>query len=216
MQRELRGSFFLASLFLVTLMSLSGCGGYAIRKSAGNALERDGITKIYISPIQNDTYRYGIENVVYNALVRNMAAFGGLKVVQDPEIAEAVLTGKITQADAVVASTTPAGQLNPINLLSPTSNPLQSFEFGSIYVAASYNAVLSCSFSLVRRNPGPKEKAVEWSGTFSRSKPYPATNQLGALGTTSALINDSEFDRTVLDVAHDMTVDVREAMVDRF
>lgn len=211
--------FWVAFLILGSTLSLSllsSCAGYYIRKSAGNALEKEGVTKIYISPLQNDTYRYGVENVVFNALVRNMAAFGGIRVVQDPEIADAVLTGKISQADAVVTSTTSAGQLNPINILSPTSNSLQQYEFGSIYVAASYNAVLTCSFTLVRRNPGPKQKPVVWSGSFTRSSPYPATNQLGALGTTSALINDSEFDRTVLQVAHDMTIDVREAMVDRF
>jgi Lipopolysaccharide-assembly len=208
--------FQITFTLLVSSLLFQSCGGYYIRRSEGNALEKAGVRQIYISPIENDTYRYGVENVVYNALVRSMASFGGVRVVQDAEIADSVLTGKVTQADAVVASTTSAGQLNPINILSASSNHLQFFEFGSIYVASSYNAVLTCSFKLVRRNPGPKDKPVVWSGTFSRSSPYPATNQLGALGTTSALINDSEFDRTVLNVAHDMTIDVREAMVDRF
>lgn len=199
----------------LTLLCLSlwafgaiGCG-YAIRGSQSDALEKDGVRRIYIAPITNNTYHYGVENVVYNSLVRSLAAFHGIKLVNDPEIADAVLAGQVTQADSLISASTAAQSLNPRNLPVPNS-------FGSLYVATEYTASLVCNFNLIRTHPSPKKIATVWTGSFSRSKPYPASNQLGVLGTTSGLINDSELDRTLIDISHDMMIDVRESIVSRF
>jgi hypothetical protein len=189
---------------------LGGCG-YSIRKGTSEALEKDGVRRIYISPIVNDTYRYGVENVVYNSLVRSLASFKGIKLVSDPSLADAVLSGHVIQADSQVSSTASATGLDPGRI--PTPN-----YFGSLLIAKEYNAILGCSFELIRRQPaGPNRPAgTLWTGSFNRSKVYPASNQLGVLGTTSGLINDSEFDRTLVDISREMMVDVREAMVSRF
>jgi hypothetical protein len=84
-------------------------------------------------------------------------------------------------------------------------------------IANDYNAILTCSFQLIRREAYLNHPAgTVWSGEFSRTKLYPGSNQLGVLGTTSGLINDSEFDRTIIDISRDMAVDVRESMLSRF
>jgi hypothetical protein len=55
-----------------------------------------------------------------------------------------------------------------------------------------------------------------WSGGFSKSKPFPANNQLGVFGTTSALINESEFDRVLRDLAEGIAADMHESMLAGF
>lgn len=190
-------------------IALSGCG-YSIRNGKNGALEKEGVHKIYISPVVNDTYRYGVENVVYNSLVRSLNAYSGIRLVSDPAVADAVLTGRVTQAVSQINSSTLANALNPPGLPLPQS-------FGSILIANDYNAILTCSFQLVRREAVVNHPAgTVWSGEFSRTKLYPGSNQLGVLGTTSGLINDSEFDRTIIDISRDMAVDVRESMLSRF
>jgi hypothetical protein len=191
------------------MTALSGCG-YAIRGGKNGALEKEGIRKIYVAPAVNDTYRYGVENVVYNSLVRSLNAYSGIRLVSDPNVADAVLSSRVTQALSQVSSTSFANALNPTGIPTPKY-------FGSVLIATEYNAILTCSFVLTRRESVPGHPAgTVWSGGFSRSKLYPASNQLGVLGTTSGLINDSELDRTLLDISHDMMVDVREAIVSRF
>ncbi len=191
------------------VLALSGCG-YNIRNGKNGALEKEGIRKIYIAPVVNDTYRYGVENVVYNALVRSLNAYSGIKLVSDPTTADGVLSSRVITAASQVNATTGA------DALSPTGLPLP-FYFGSIQIATEYNAILSCSFVLTRREAIVGHPAgTVWTGNFSRSKLYPAANQLGVLGTTSGLINDSELDRTILDISHEMMNDVRETMLSRF
>jgi hypothetical protein len=191
------------------ITALSGCG-YAIRGGKNGALEKEGIRKIYVAPAVNDTYRYGVENVVYNSLVRSLGVYSGIKLVSDPALADAVLSSRVTQVSSQVNSTTHANALNPSGI------PVPKY-FGSLLIANDYNAILTCTFTLTRRESIPGHPAgTVWAGNFSRSKLYPGSNQLGVLGTTSGLINDSELDRTILDISHDMMVDVREAMLSRF
>jgi hypothetical protein len=202
-----------AGLALAAWVGLSGCG-YAIRNGKNGALEKEGVRKIYIAPVINDTFRYGIENVVYNSLVKSLRAYSGIRLVSEPTDADAVLTSRVIQAESRVNSTTFAKDLSPKGLPTPDY-------FGSILIATDYNAILTCSFELIRREPDPRDPnrhpaGKVWTGSFVRSKLYPGSNQLGVLGTTSGLINDSEFDRTIVDVSHDMMVDVREAMLSRF
>ena len=60
------------------------------------------------------------------------------------------------------------------------------------------------------------KRSVIWSSTFSRSKPFPGANQLDVPGTTSSLINDSEFDRALSDLSRSMMDDVHESMLAMF
>lgn len=191
----------------IALILLSSCG-YTLQKGRSTELVKDGVERIYVAPVLNNTYRSSVENVVYNALIRSLTTYKGIRLVQDPSAADAVLSTSITTAESRVNSNASAFNLNPQGAAPD--------RFQNIQVAYDYIAVLECNFSLLRRNPGPSQRAKIWDGGFSRSAVFNGSNQLGTLGTTSPLINDSEFERTIVDVAQGMADDVREAMLSRF
>lgn len=203
--KPMRGfRFFLA--LLLGVPSLMGCG-YNLQTSSSAWLEREGIRKIYVTPLVNNTYKSGVENLVYNALLRAMLSNRRLALVHDPEQADAVLGGAVVRAQFGPSASATGDQLNPIGTGSA---------YNKISVATEYVAELSCSFSLTRRNVAPGGTAILWTAGFTRAKPFSASNQLSSLGTTSALINESEFDRSLQELAQSMMADVRESMVARF
>lgn len=171
-------------------------------------LEEEGVRKIYISPIVNDTYKSGVENLVYNSLLKNLASNQWIILVQSPDEADAILQGAVTQARYWAGSTVAGSDL--------PRTPGTGGDFSKVRIANEYISQLDCRFSLVRRNPPPGRPAIVWSSTFSRSRPFPASNKLGPLGTTSSLINESEFDRTLSDMTREMMADVRESIFNRF
>ena len=190
------------------VMGLEGCG-YQLKTSRSALVEKENIHKVYVSPIVNNTYKAGVENIVYNALVKTLAAFGQVKLVQDPADADAILQGSVNGANTVQSLWKSVDQLNPVGLS----------KYDNIYVTTEYMTTLSCSFSLNRMTfptAASKNKPVIWSGTFSREGPFTASNQLGPLGTTSTLINDSEFNRKIQDLARGMMGDVNESMLQMF
>ncbi|MDR3608766.1 MAG: LPS assembly lipoprotein LptE [Oligoflexia bacterium] len=200
--------------FLLTLvLGLTGCG-YTLQGTHSHELEKEGVRKVYVAPVRNDTYKAGIENVVYNALLQSLASYNGVHLVSEPEDADAVLSAIVTRADTEVAATGAASGLSPNTIGSALSSILPPY--GSVYVATYYNAVLGVSFSLNKRHIESGKRANIWSGAFNRSQLFPASNQLGSLGTTSMLINNSEYDRAIRSVSKDMMSDVREAMLARF
>ena len=95
----------------------------------------------------------------------------------------------------------------PADRLKPVDSAPKNF-----FVAVEYSASLSVNFSLTRR----EDKKVIWTSGFGRSKNYPGNNQLGVRGTTSQLINESEFDRSLNEMAEQMMWEVHEAMLARF
>ena len=160
-------STFMRFATLATLVTaISGCG-YALQGTHSHELEKDGIRRIYVTTIRNDTYRPGVENVVYNELLQSLSAFKGIQLVTSPEDADAILSGTVSNADSTIAGTGAAPSLNPAAL--GTSLPVLQPSFQTIYIATLYNAVLGVSFSLTRRNPKPGQKATVWSGSFSRT-----------------------------------------------
>ncbi|MFZ9596367.1 MAG: LPS assembly lipoprotein LptE [Bdellovibrionia bacterium] len=205
----------MSSLFsLVLLISLSwvsGCG-YTFQNSRNLLAEKENVQKIYIPPVVNNTYKVGIENVVYNHLLKTLLAYGKVTLVHHPEEADALLQGSVQTASFGVSASTSVSQLNPLGL----GAQLPTAQFS---VATEYMAILACGFSLVKRGPLKQSQSslgVIWSSSFARSKPFPALNQLDVLGTTSALMNESEFDRALGDLAKSMMDDVHESMLSMF
>jgi hypothetical protein len=179
-------------------------------------LLREGIRRIYVSPIQNNTYKPGVENLVYNQLVRTISASRRVELVQRTEDADAVLHGTVTAASYGPAGTTTADKLYPSDKVPGV--PRGSTE---VVVATEYNATLQCNFSLVARVPRPEKpesrpNATVWGSSFSRAKAFPGNNQLDVFGTTSPLINESEFDRALRDLARSMMSDLEESMLAMF
>lgn len=191
---------------ILSVLFLSGCSGYKLRNSTNHQLIEDGIQKIYVLPVTNDTYQAGIENVVYNALVKTLSERGEVKLVRNRYVADAVLIGRVTRADYR------GSQDKVASNLEPTGRGPETFR-----VASLYEASLVCTFQLEKtRRKREEKRAPLWSASFSRQKSFEANNQLSVLGTTSALINDSEFARALNDLADSMMGDVYESLLARF
>ncbi len=203
----------IAGFILGGLLSLTACG-YGLQNTKGSELERLNLRKIYVSPLRNDTFKSGVEHTVYNALVKGLASYRFITIVQKEDEADAKIVGGVSN---VSLATTPksADSLAPSNNNLPAG--MDRSRFKDRPVASEYRANLGCYFSLIRlKKDGKSVSDYMWGESFSRDKPFPATNQLGPLGTTSALINDSEFDRTLQDLAVSMMSDVRETLLARF
>ena len=133
-----------------------------------------------------------------------------VEVVKTPEEADAILKVRVKTANPSVLATTSAKFLFPSGAGVGVDGPTNRV------VASVYNASLGAEFTLERTHPESKKDLVVWTGMFSRSKAFPATNLLGALGSTSALINDSEFDRALQDLARSLVEEAHNNMLLRF
>jgi hypothetical protein len=191
-------------LGLISTLS-TGCG-YGFQNSRNPLFAKEDVQKIYVSPITNNTYKAGIENTVYNSLLRTLVAHGSVTLVHKAEEADAILGGSVVGASYGASAATGVSQLNPSGL--GATLPTAGFS-----VATEYTASLSCVFTLSRRVAKPDKPSTIWASSFGRAKPFPASNQLDVPGTTSALINDSEFDRALSDLAKSMMDDVHESML---
>jgi hypothetical protein len=183
----------------VLLLAFAGCGYSFQRGGDAGELARRGVRRIYIAPLENRSYKAGADHVVYNELLRALASFGRARLVQSPAEADAILRGTVVDARYVSSAATYARNVFPRGLGS-----------GDVPVASEYTARLTCAFRLER------QQKTLWSASFDRSRPFVANNQLGAFGTTSALINESEFDRALREMAESMMADVNESMLAMF
>lgn len=231
-------------ILAVLLFSAAACSGYGFRRSDSPLLKNNRIESIYVAPLINNTFKAGVENLVYNEMIRTFSARGGVKLVSSPEAADAILEGKVTLASYASAGSTTADNLFPSRLLPNLQGS------PDIYVATEYVAQLSAGFVLKAKNPRPSAKprkprspgnparaaepssvvrmakpgapgtkiqpAEIWASGFSRAKGFPATNQLDAFGNTSPLINESEFDRALKDLAESLTGDLHESILAGF
>ena len=194
--------FFILSLYL------TGCG-YALKDSKSILVEQEGIHRVFIAPIVNNSYKPGIESVIYNELTRIITEQGSIQSVGRMSEADAVLEGTVQASSYQGSASAQVVNLNPAGLGSglPTAPYIISTE---------YTANLNCSFHLKRTHPLPDKKEEIWASSFSRSKPFPAANQLDVPGMTAPLINESEFDRALFDLAKSMMADLNESMLAMF
>ncbi len=199
------GRFFRHLTAVLLLLPLGlGCG-YGLKNSKNTLREQTGIRKIYILPVKNDTYKAGVENSVYNALVRTLSRGRAVTLVGSEAEADAVLVGIVSTATSAVAEKAAVESL-------PGGDTVPQVYKG-ILVPKLYAAYLGCQFQLKRKSDSP---AAIWGSSFSRAKIFPSANQVGLPGTTSFLINESEFDRALGDLAEGMMNDVHEAMLGQF
>lgn len=205
---------FPITLFLAGFLGCvaSGCG-YTLQNSHSDLVDKEGIHSIYVKPLINNTFKPGIENIVYNALIRSLLSHRQVKLAQSEETADAVLQGTVNVASFTVAAAAAASGLPP-GLVNPL--PGSGLDVSTIPVATIYNANLSCSFMLNRRFVPPGKKALLWGAPFSTFKPFQSANQLDVPGSTSALINESELDRALSELSIAMMADVDESMLEMF
>lgn len=185
------------------LLGLSACG-YALQNAKTNSLREIGVNSVYVAPVKNLSYKPGVENIFYNEMIESLLSGRRVKVVDRPELADAILESSVEKASYAWSAKTSAGSIFPTTV-----------SVIDIEVATEYQADVTCSFHLRRQKHGQPEEVL-WESGFSRSRRFAANNQKVEYGTTSGLINESEFDRTLKEIAHGMMQDVHEAMVARF
>ena len=209
MRRISRISF---AILLGMALPLAGGCGYSLQGSHNVLLEKEGIHRVYVAPLLNNTFKPGVENLVYNSLVRTLSAGRRVVLVQSPQQADAILNGVVAVAASGIAGSTSMKQLDPVNGQPTSISGINE----NISVATIYSAQLTCQFSLTRRLTPPGKKTDLWNSTFSRSKSFAAANRLDVPGTTSALINESEFDRALSELSQTMMGDLHESMLAMF
>ena len=205
--------FFCAFAVIGFLLAQAACG-YTLQHTQNPLMDRYGVRRIYVSPLVNNTYKPGVENLVYNELIKVIAANGRVALVDRTEESDAVLSGQVTEASYSRSASTTADQLFPFS--TGGSFPGVTRPSNNIEIASEYSAVLSASFRLNLNHAKPGQKEVLWSGNFRRAQPFPANNQLGSFGTTSSLINDSEFDRALRELAQSVMANLHESMLAMF
>lgn len=194
---------------LLQLGSGAGCG-YSLQNSKNPLLEKEGILSVYVAPVRNDTFKPGVENVVYNQLIRVISSHRRVVLKSRAEEADAVLSGRVISAVASPTGSTTADKIFPSDRLPQLKGS------SDISVATEYSANLNCQFTLNRVQARPGKSPTLWSAGFSRSKTFPSANGLDVFGTTTALTNESEFDRALSDLAEGMMGDLHESMLAMF
>lgn len=208
---------------IVALSLFTGCG-YVFQgaKTPNLIREKLGIRRIYLASPKNLTYKPGVESWIYNEVQRAFKAGNRIELVQNRGEADAVLEGSIITASFVPNSLTSSGEVFP-----KTQFTIE------VTVATEYLANLVCGFWLVQRlGPNstpygfhppmalPKDEYGRtkeiWGTQLSRASRFLGNNQKGEFGTTSALINESEFDRTLQESARLIAQELHDSLLVMF
>lgn len=183
---------------------VAGCA-YNVRRSNNPLLGEMGIHRLYIDTFTNRTFKPGVDITVQSAIEKMIRSQAQVQIVKSIEDADSVLRAEIVNARYQANASTTGNRLQPTSI---------GEQFGNYTVATVYLAYLSCVVELYRKKQGPGKPL--WKTEFGRSKTFPGSNQLGIYGTTSSLINESEFERALDDMSSQIALDVHESMVGIF
>lgn len=184
------------SVFIGILAVLSACG-YTLRGNTRYFFENHQIRTLYVAPVKNNSYKAGVDITVYNALRKRIAQGAYVRIVDSIRDADAEIRATVTRATYGPTGITTADQIAPVQ-----SGP------ANIQIASAYSVDLGISFELQEL----RGKKRLWQDSLSRQKSFSASTYLGPLGTTSALINESEFERTLGELSSTIVLDAEESM----
>jgi hypothetical protein len=188
-------------LFIIFLsLGFSGCG-YSWQ-SKKNPWRGDGIEKVYIQTLTNNTLRVGLEVSMTSALIREFERGAKFRVVSDPKDADAVVKGTI---DSI-------GNTHTDVTVSAITNDPAAAGLSDAVIASEYTASATVSIWLERN----RDRQTLWRQTFSRQKVYPSGNRFGLPGTTSSLINASQEKLALDEVAGFIAGDAYDTMLEAF
>jgi len=181
-------------------LTLSSCSGYGLRGTDRPFFERENIKSLYVAPVRNDSFRPGVEIMMYNAVRKRYAAGGYVRIVDQKNLADATLQAVVTQAEGTPGGAIRADQLAQADVTARTAPR-------DLQIASNYNVSLGVNFALVNA----KGRQL-WGTGITRSKVFQASTYFGSLGNTSALINDSMFESTLSELAVRVVTDAEESM----
>ena len=198
---------FNKKLQLLILLVCSSCG-YTLQRSNNDVLTEMGIRKIYVAPVKNMSFKPGVENILYNELLKMVAASRRLEIVEKPEYADVVLNGRVDSAAYSPSATTSSD-----SVFGGVNNSPKTIQ---MIVATEYQAALNFSLSLMRNQGVGAPKKEIWGSSYARTKRFPSNIQKVEYGTTSQLISESNFDRVLKEMAHATMIEVQESMLSLF
>jgi len=197
-------------LFVWVLTGSSlGCG-YTLSNRRREDLAKIGVSTIFVKPVENNSYKPGVENSLYNHVVAALAATRSVRLVLKESEADAILMGAVTGASTNVVASPLGSQIFPSGRIEGITGPSDRL------IASVYSLNLQSAFTLKRTSRSGQSGEVLWSAAFSRDQVYTGNNQLGPYGSTSALINESEFYRALELAGEAMASDIHESMTARF
>ncbi len=182
---------------------------YQFQNSHNFLAAEEGIQKIYVQPFINQTYSAGIENKLYNDLIRSFVAHRKVTLVNEAHLSDGILSGMIMVASYTADAYTQVSKLNPTYVAEAL--PAKNF-----LVSTTYLATLECRFTLKRTHEMAQKKTIIWNQDFRQSRLFPASNQVDVPGTTSPFMNESEFERALFELSKSMMNDVHESMLALF
>ena len=190
--------FSLSLALLLFFGAALGCG-YNLRGGTRPFFESHQIKTLYVEPVKNNSYKPGVEIIVYNSLRRRIAQGGYVRIVDDPNGADTSFLAIVNEASYSPVALTTADQLAPLH----TGNP-------NTIVASSYAVSLRVKFFLSDHRV--KDHPNLWVQEISRAKNFQASTFIGTLGDTSALVNESEFERTIAELSTIIVTDAEESI----
>lgn len=202
-------SYFLKIVILSFLLSFIISCSYKFQ-SAVNPWQEHSIKTVYINIITNNSLRSGEEVHFTSAFVKTFSRGNKLKVVNDSKSADLVVNAAIENIASTISSST--------NVPTLTQDKIASQTLSDMVVATEYAATATVSVQLTKgeNNHNPKVPAVLLVQNFTRQKIYPANTQFGLPGTTSVLINDSQFQMALNEIATGISADAYDTMLEYF
>lgn len=187
-------------LSLILVLNLGACG-YTLRGNSRPFFARYGIKTLYIPPVRNDSYKAGAEITIYNALRKKLAEGGYVSIIDDAKLSDAKFSATVVDASYAPLAITTADQIGSAAQVAPlVKGPT------TVQIASSYNVTFTVRF-LLEDSKGGKRL---WTDTLTRQKSFVATTYIGTLGSTSALINDSDFERSLSELSIGLVGDAEE------
>jgi hypothetical protein len=197
---RLPSSLFPGAFLLLIGMGMSGCG-YHLRGNTRPFFDQNHIHNLYVAPVKNNSYKAGVEITVYNALRKRIALGGYVRIVDKKSDADATFSATVIDASYTPAAITTGDQIT-------ADGGTTYSKLSSVQIAKSYNVNLSVQFRLDQEHPAK----LLWGDQINRGQSFPATVYIGALGSTSALINESDFERALGELATAIVTDAEESV----
>ncbi|HRK03092.1 MAG TPA: LPS assembly lipoprotein LptE [Oligoflexia bacterium] len=202
------GLFRRIQLFWVLVVVLgclqAGCGYNW--QGTSNLWAKEKIEKIYIRTLDNKTLTAGVETFFTSAIIREFSKGRRLTITTSEGDADAVLWGTIESVDNTGS---PGADIE----LGQVSTESGAGQLDRVPIFSEYVATAFLNINLTRRRDGE----VVWNGGFGHpGYQYPGSARFGLPGTTSSLINDSQFKLALEEVAKTIATDVHDTLLERF
>ncbi len=194
---------------LLVIFAVMNACAYRFQGSE-NPWREKSVENVYINIMTNNSLRAGEEVPFTSAFLKTFSRGNKLKVVNDSKQADIVVNATIESIASNVSSST--------NVPTLTQDKLASQTISDMVIATEYAATATVSVQLTKgeASTNPKLPPILLVQNFSRVKIYPGNSQFGLPGSTSVLINDSQFQMALNEIAQGIAADAYDTMLEYF